>query len=61
MLLGGAFDQRAGNPIPTTVRKGLPWRAERYDGPRYEKVGENEPKASDHVPLAVDIPLAAFS
>jgi len=61
LLLGRAFDQRAGNPVPMRVRKGLPWRAERYDGPRYEEVGENKPKASDHVPLAVDIPLGAFS
>ncbi len=61
LLLGRPFDQRAGNPVPTTLRKGLPWRAERYVGPRYEEVGENEPKASDHVPLAVDIPLGAFA
>jgi len=61
VLLGRAFDQRAGNPVPMTVRKGLPWRADEYDGPRYEEVGENEPKASDHVPLAVDIPRGAFS
>ena len=61
VLLGRAFDQRAGNPVPTTLRKGLPWRADEYPGPRYEEVGENKPKASDHVPLAVDIPLGAFA
>ena len=33
LLLGRAFDQRAGNPVPTTVRKGLPWRAARYPTP----------------------------
>ncbi len=61
VLLGRAFDGRAGGPTPFTLNKGLPWRAERYQGPRYDEVGENEPKASDHVPLAVDIPIAAFA
>jgi len=61
VLLGRAFDQRAGNPTPVTLRKGLPWRAEKYTGPRYDEVGDNEPKASDHVPIAVDIPIAALT
>ena len=58
--LGRRFDDAAGGPVPGTHRKGLPWRAEEYEGQRYEAVGENYPKASDHVPLYVDLPLAAF-
>jgi hypothetical protein len=37
------------------MRKGLPYRAERYAGERLTNVGENTPKASDHAPLYMDI------
>lgn len=43
---------------PIIMRKGLPHRAERYAGPRFGNVGEDNPKASDHAPLAVDLALA---
>jgi len=47
------------NPIPPLVmRKGLPYRAERYAGERFANVGEDNPKASDHAPLAINIDLA---
>jgi hypothetical protein len=40
------------------MRKGLPYRAERYTGERLPtNVGEDNPKASDHAPLAIDIDL----
>ena len=42
---------------PGIMRKGLPWRAEKYDGERFEEVGENHPKASDHAPISIDIDL----
>ena len=57
ILLSRSLDARAGEPVPTRNLQGLPWRAERHAGERYDNVGENEPKASDHVPLAVTLRL----
>ena len=48
----------ANTAAPGIMRKGLPYRAERYEGPRFNNVGENEPKASDHAPMYVDLDLA---
>jgi len=46
------------NPDPPIIlRKGLPFRAERYNGPRLPNVGDDNPKASDHAPFAMDINL----
>ena len=42
---------------PTILRKGLPFRAERYSGERYDFIGEHNPKASDHAPLYIDIEI----
>jgi endonuclease/exonuclease/phosphatase family metal-dependent hydrolase len=47
----------ANNSAPVIMRKGLPWRAEKYDGERYGTVGHDNPKASDHCPLAIDLEL----
>lgn len=60
ILLSASLDERAGNPKPDIYRKGLPWRAEEYTGPRLDEVGENEPKASDHCILSVEIPIQAL-
>jgi len=43
--------------IPEIMRKGLAYRAEKYTGDRFDFVGENNPKASDHCPLYIDIDL----
>jgi len=49
----------ARNPtLPLVMRKGLPYRAERYAGVRFPNVGEDNPKASDHALVAMDIDLA---
>jgi hypothetical protein len=49
----------ARNPAvrPDIVRKGLPYRAARHDGPRYPRVGWDRPKASDHCPIAITLEL----
>ena len=61
ILLGKALDTRAGKPVAACVRDGLPWRAAKYAGDRLPNVGEDEPKASDHCPVYVDIPFAALA
>lgn len=40
---------------PTVVRKGMPERAERYTGPRFDGIGRDKPKASDHCPVTMMI------
>ncbi len=57
ILLSAALDRLGGAPKPGRVLKGLPWRAEAYAGPRFDDVGEDAPKASDHVPVWLDLEL----
>lgn len=38
------------------MRKGQPLRADRYDGPRFDGVGRDKPKASDHCPVVIELP-----
>ena len=40
---------------PTIVRKGMPKRADRYTGPRFDGIGKDKPKDSDHCPVVVTI------
>jgi len=40
---------------PEIMRKGMPTRAIKYDGPRFDGVGKDKPKASDHCPVAMEI------
>ncbi len=40
---------------PEVMRKGLPYRATGYEGQRFDSVGEDNPKASDHAPLLMDV------
>lgn len=48
-----------GQGKPGRVLKGLPWRAERVTGPRFDDVGEDAPKASDHVPVFIDLEIGS--
>jgi predicted extracellular nuclease len=44
------------NPhAPQIERRGMPKRADRYTGPRFEGIGTDNPKASDHCPVWMDI------
>lgn len=47
----------AANPDmrPVIVRNGQPFRAERYRGPRWPRVGFDKPKASDHCPVMLEV------
>lgn len=40
---------------PEIMRKGMPKRASKYTGERFDGVGENKPKASDHCPVVMEI------
>lgn len=42
---------------PAVMRRGLPWRAQQVTDERLDGVGDNDPKASDHAPLYMDITL----
>ena len=42
---------------PGIMRRGLPYRAEEYTGTRFDTVGHDDPKASDHAPLYMDVDL----
>lgn len=57
LLLSKSLDALSPSP-PEIMRKGLPFRAERYTGERFPNVGEDNPKASDHAPMVMDINLA---
>lgn len=56
LLSAGLAKANTGNPA--VMRLGLPWRAQQVTEKRLDGVGENEPKASDHAPLYMDITLA---
>lgn len=60
LWVGKALYERAGRPAPVIVRDGLPWRAERYDGHRFDGVGQDRPKASDHCPVTLSLPTSAL-
>ncbi len=55
LLSKGLAQANAGTPV--VMRRGLPWRAQQVMDERLDGVGENEPKASDHAPLYMDITL----
>ncbi|MCA0399560.1 MAG: endonuclease/exonuclease/phosphatase family protein [Proteobacteria bacterium] len=45
------------NAVPEVIRAGLPYRATRYEGPRFPRIGWDRPKASDHCPVVVALKL----
>ncbi|WP_064608798.1 endonuclease/exonuclease/phosphatase family protein [Photobacterium sp. J15] len=58
ILLSPQLAENNANSLPQVMRKGLPSRAEKYQGPRFDYIGDNRPKASDHCPLYIDIELS---
>jgi len=55
VLLSPALARKNKDAVPRILRQGLPYRAERYQGPRYPRIGWDRPKASDHCPVVVDL------
>ena len=45
------------NAVPEVLRMGQPYRASRYDGPRFPRIGWDRPKSSDHCPVVVELQL----
>lgn len=54
LLLSKSLADANGN-APYIERRGMPKRADRYSGARFPGVGLNEPKASDHCPVVVEL------
>ena len=57
ILLGKKLYERNKERNPEICRKGLPYRADKYSGPRIDDVGDNHPKASDHCLVSIQIEL----
>jgi endonuclease/exonuclease/phosphatase family metal-dependent hydrolase len=57
LLLSKAL-AKANGGAPEIMRKGTPLRAERYKGERFPGVGSDNPKASDHCPVVMEIEVA---
>ncbi|MFO1169417.1 MAG: endonuclease/exonuclease/phosphatase family protein [Hyphomicrobiaceae bacterium] len=57
ILASPALARANPNAIPEIIRGGQPYRARRYDGPRYPRVGWDRPKASDHSPVVVELEI----
>ena len=57
ILVSPALARKNPDAVPRIVRQGLPFRAERYSGPRFPRAGWDRPKASDHCPVVVDLKL----
>lgn len=55
LLLSKALADANPGAIPEIERQGMPRRAERYTGKRFPGVGWNDPKASDHCPVVIEI------
>lgn len=43
--------------MPEVIRAGQPYRAQRYEGARFPRIGWDRPKASDHCPVVVELRL----
>jgi len=57
LLLSPALTSLTEGVLPMVERRGQPKRATKYSGPRFDGVEFNSPKASDHCPVAIDIPF----
>lgn len=55
MLLSPALAEANPDALPMIVRNGQPHRAQRYAGERWPRVGFDEPKASDHCPVMMEL------
>ncbi|MBO9462455.1 endonuclease/exonuclease/phosphatase family protein [Labrenzia sp. R5_0] len=59
VFLSRKLDDASGNPVPERELRGMPWRADRVNEDRFDDVGQDNPKASDHAPVTVEINVGA--
>lgn len=57
LLLSPNLYEKNRDTTPEIVRKGMPYRARKYDGDRWARIGHARPKASDHCAVAATITL----
>jgi predicted extracellular nuclease len=57
ILLSKSLADDNKNAKPKIIRNGLPKRADLYDGPRFQGIGQNNPKASDHCPVVIELEI----
>jgi endonuclease/exonuclease/phosphatase family metal-dependent hydrolase len=57
LLASPALAAKNATVKPTILRTGQPFRALRYTGPRWPRIGYERPKASDHCPVVMDFQL----
>ena len=57
ILLSPGLARANPDAVPEIFREGQPFRATRYNGPRYPRVGWDRPKASDHCPVVIELTL----
>lgn len=55
ILASPALAKANSKAVPDIIRAGQPFRARRYSGPRYPRIGFDRPKASDHCPVVVKL------
>ncbi len=55
MLASPSLAKKNSGVIPKIIRNGQPYRAERYTGPRWPRIGYDRPKASDHCPVVATL------
>jgi endonuclease/exonuclease/phosphatase family metal-dependent hydrolase len=55
IIVSPGLAARNADTVPVILRDGQPYRAARYSGPRYPRVGWDRPKASDHCPIVVSL------
>ena len=55
LLASDALGRRWPDAVPMILRKGLGREAARFDGARFEDVGEHRPHASDHAAVFIDL------
>jgi len=55
LLASPSLAQKNPGAIPRALRQGQPFRADRYRGERWPRLGYDRPKASDHCPVVIDL------
>ena len=55
VLVSPSLAEKNNDANISIIRDGQPYRAKRYNGDRWPRIGYDRPKASDHCPIVADI------